>query len=211
LCVLVLRSSLAFADPTPMRTYDTSAERIAMGQQTFAICSSCHGASGEGRVGIGPSLVSSSFLAAASDDLLTRTIRKGRAGTTMIAWDGVLNDEQIASVVVYLRSLDPVPAAELDESKLRGVADDGRVTFETICVACHGRSGGGYIESANGTGIGRKAFLSEVSDGYLRYVIENGKSGTSMRPFAADSAVAVANLTTQQIDDVIAFLRSQAW
>ncbi len=213
-CSLWLGSSLAplaLAEPASMRVYDTSAERIALGKQTFAICASCHGPVGEGRVGIGPSLVSSSFLAAASDDFLTRTITKGRTGTTMIAWGGVLSEEQIASVVVYLRSLDPVPAAELDESKLHGVADDGRVTFEAICVACHGRAGGGYIESANGTGIGRQAFLSEVSDGYLRYVIANGKSGTPMRPFSADSAVAVANLTSQQIDDVIAYLRSQAW
>ena len=209
--VVSLQSSLAFADSTPMRTYDSSAERIAMGQQTFAMCAGCHGPDGEGRAGMGPSLVSSSFLAAASDDFLTRTIAKGRAGTTMIPWGAMLSDEQITSVVVYLRSLDPVPAAELDESKLNGVADDGRVTFETICVACHGRAGGGYLESANGTGIGRKAFLSEVSDGYLRYVIANGKSGTAMRPFAADSSVAVANLTSQQIEDVIAYLRSQAW
>ena len=146
-----LGSSLALADPTPMRTYDTSAERIALGQQTFAMCGGCHGPDGRGRVGIGPSLVSSSFLAAASDDFLARTITKGRTGTTMIPWGAVLNDEQVASVVVYLRSLDPVPAAELDESELRGVAEHGRVTFETICVACHGRSGGGYLESANGT------------------------------------------------------------
>jgi mono/diheme cytochrome c family protein len=209
--IAALASSTALADPTPMRTYDSSAERIAMGQQTFAMCGSCHGPDGRGRVGMGPSLVSSSFLAAASDDLLTRTITKGRAGTAMIPWGAVLNDEQVASVVVYLRSLEPAPAAELDESKLRGVADDGRVTFESICVACHGRAGGGYLESANGTGIGRKAFLSEVSNGYLRYVIANGKTGTPMRPFSANSAVAVANLTSQQIEDVIAFLRSQAW
>lgn len=209
--MVALGSSLALADPTPMRIYDTSAERVVMGQQTFAMCGGCHGPDGRGRIGMGPSLVSSSFLAAASDDFLTRTITKGRTGTTMIPWGAILNDEQVASVVVYLRSLAPVPAAELDESKLRGVAEHGRVTFETICVACHGRSGGGYLESANGTGIGRKAFLAEVSDGYLRYLIANGKTDTPMRPFAADSSVAVANLTNQQIDDVIAYLRSQAW
>jgi len=204
-------AAAAVGETTPMRTFDSSAERIELGRQTFAICSSCHGPDAQGRVGMGPSLVSSSFLAAASDDFLERTIKKGRTGTTMIAWAGVLSDEQIASVIVYLRSLEPVPPAELDDSKLHGVADDGQVIFESICSACHGRSGGGYLESANGTGIGRTAFLSEVSNGYLRYVIENGKTGTKMRPFAADSAVAVANLTSQQIDDVIAFLRSNAW
>jgi hypothetical protein len=67
------------------------------------------------------------------------------------------------------------------------------------------------MESANGTGIGRKSFLNSVSNGFIRYLTNHGKSHTPMRPFAYDSKVAVANLTGQQIEDVIAFLRSSAW
>ena len=67
------------------------------------------------------------------------------------------------------------------------------------------------MESANGTGIGRAGFLDSVSNGYLRYVIKHGKSSTPMRPFAAGSKVAVANLSDSQIEDVIAFLRAGAW
>ncbi len=80
-----------------------------------------------------------------------------------------------------------------------------------MCVGCHGRTGAGYQETANGTGIRRKVFLDEVSNGYLRYIIENGKSQTKMRPLGPDSQVAVANLEKNLIEDVITFMRLNAW
>lgn len=195
-----------------MRTLEPTPERAAQGKALFAACGACHGVTGEGRTGIGPRLASDSFLAAASDDFLVRTIAKGRTGTTMIPWGASYDQDQIGSIVIYLRSLNPVPPVQLDESALGGNAAAGAPTFDGICAQCHGRSGGGYQESANGTGIGRKAFLDEVSNGYLRYVIKHGKTGTAMRSFSAETtATAVANLTEQQIDDVIAYLRSKAW
>jgi len=160
---------------------------------------------------MGPRLNSDTFLAAASDDFLVRTIRQGRAETTMIPWGASFQEEDIQSLVAYLRSLNPVPAATLNESLLNGDVPRGAALYATICAACHGRTGAGYQETANGTGIGRTAFLDSVSNGFLRYIIKHGKSGTQMRPFAKDSKVAVANLTDQQVDDVIAYLRSQSW
>ena len=195
----------------PMRTIEVAPEAVAEGQALFAVCASCHGARGEGRMGIGPRLNSTSFLAAASDDLLVRTITQGRAGTTMIGWGASFESAQIEAIVAYLRSWADVPPAALDERPLEGTAAAGAETFRNICASCHGQQGGGYLESANGTGIGRSAFLSEVSNGYLRYLIQNGKSGTPMRPFSEKSRVAVANLSDRQIADVIAHLRASAW
>ena len=194
-----------------MRWIETSPEKIATGKALFAACGVCHGMQGEGRQGIGPRLNSKTFLAAASDDLLVRTISQGRAGTTMIPWGASFQAEQIQGLVAYIRSLNPAPAATLNESPLDGDATRGEELFSTICAACHGRSGAGYQETANGTGIGRAVFLNEVSNGFLRYIIKHGKSGTQMRPFAKDSKVAVVNLTDQQVDDVIAYLRSRSW
>lgn len=196
---------------TAMRWIETNAEKINQGKMFFAACGACHGLQGEGRQGIGPRLNSKTFLAAASDDFLMRTISKGRAGTTMIPWGASYQPEVIESIIAYIRSLNPTPAATLNESPLSGDATRGQTLFASICAACHGRTGAGYQETANGTGIGRAAFLNEVSDGYLRYIIKHGKSGTKMRPFDKGSKVAVANLTDQQIDDVIAYLRSQSW
>jgi cbb3-type cytochrome c oxidase subunit III len=194
-----------------MRWIETSAENINKGKTFFAACGACHGLQGEGRQGIGPRLNSKTFLAAASDDFLMQTISKGRAGTTMIPWGASYQPDVIESIIAYIRSLNPVPPATLNESPLAGDATSGQELYASICAACHGRTGAGYQETANGTGIGRAAFLNEVSNGYLRYIIKHGKSGTKMRPFDEASKVAVANLTDQQIDDVIAYLRSQSW
>ena len=214
LCIAIAATIAAVeaaSDPLPMRSIEVTPQRLKEGKALFVTCAACHGLNGEGRMGIGPRLNSASFLAAASDDLLVQTITNGRAGTTMIPWGASFPREQIESIVGYMRSWKEVAAAELDEHALEGKSEDGAPIFRAICSSCHGRSGGGYQESANGTGIGRTSFLSTVSDGYLRYVIKHGKSGTPMRGFAAHSKVAVANLTDRQIDGVIAYLRTNAW
>jgi mono/diheme cytochrome c family protein len=197
--------------PKVMRSVRSDAQMIDRGKALFAQCAGCHGPEGHGVVGLGPRLNSASFLAAASDDFLVRTITKGRAGTTMIPWAQVMGDYDIYSVVAYMRSWHPVKPVPLDESPLDGDEARGGQIFAGVCSACHGRSGAGYQETANGTGIGRAAFMREVSNGYLRYIIKNGKDRTKMKGFREDSRVAVANLTPQQIDDVITYLRLNAW
>ncbi len=194
-----------------MRTVSATAEQIGQGKAMFAICSACHGMEAEGRVGMGPRLNSTSFLAAASDSFLLRTIKEGRAGTTMIAWKDTLNEDQIVGIVGYLRGMNPVGPVALDESPSKGVAEPGGELFQAICAACHGRQGGGYMETANGTGIGRSGFLDNASNGYLRYMIKHGKDQTAMRPFAIGAKTAVANLTDAEIENVIAYLRANAW
>lgn len=196
---------------TRMRTIAIDAEAAARGQIAYAACAGCHGTKGEGRVGMAPRLASASFLAAASDRMLVATIAHGRPGTTMTPWGPVLGDEKIADIVAWLRTEVPTEPVELDESPLAGHVPTGAKTFREICATCHGRSGAGYQESGSGTGIGRKAFLETATDGYLRYVIARGKSQTAMRPFASDAPTAVANLDRQEIEDVIAYLRHEAW
>jgi mono/diheme cytochrome c family protein len=193
------------------RHVELTPDRVKNGRAAFGACMGCHGEKAEGRIGIGPRLASESFLAAAGDDFLLNNIRNGRAGTTMVAWKESYSEEQMKALVAYLRSLQPVPAAKLDESPLKGDVEEGAKLFRNICSGCHGRNGGGYQETANGTGIGRKVFLDKASDGFLRHVIHAGKTHTAMRGFAGDDPMAVANLTDQQIDNIIAYLRSNAW
>lgn len=186
--------------------------RIEEGAELFLRnCVKCHGEDAGGRVGIGPSLRSETFLAAASDKMLLATISEGREGTTMTPWKLVLDTSAREALVAYIRSLTPHTPAKLDESPLRGDPEAGKPIFDGICARCHGRSGAGYIESSSGTGIGRKAFLSTVSDGFLRYMIVHGKSQTQMRGFDGDGPAVVANLEDQQVEDVIAYLRAHAW
>jgi cytochrome c oxidase cbb3-type subunit 3 len=214
LCASAGAASAAASDESPpknTRWVETSARNIELGKSTFGLCMGCHGEDGAGRIGIGPRIASKTYLAAASDDFLAETIKKGRSPTTMIPWENILSDQQVEAVIAYLRSREPVEPAVLDESELKGVAESGEQIFRAVCSGCHGRSGAGYQETANGTGIGRKAFLDSASNGFLRYIVSYGKSQTKMRGFASKNVTAVANLSAQEIEDTIAYLRANAW
>jgi mono/diheme cytochrome c family protein len=199
------------AEEHKARWVESSARSIELGRASYGTCMGCHGADAAGRIGIGPRIASKSYLAAASDDFLIQTIKNGRAGTTMVPWAAVLNDEQIQALVAYLRSLHPVEPAKLNESKLEGVPENGEKIYRSICSGCHGRSGAGYQETANGTGIGRKVFLDSAGNGFIRYIVNHGKTQTKMRGFSVKNATAIANLSDQEIDDTIAYLRANAW
>lgn len=198
------------APAAKMREVELTDQKVAEGKALFATCAGCHGQEGVGMVGQGPRLNSATFLAAASDHFLKTTITNGRAGTTMVPWGASLKPEQIESVIAYIRSLNPVEPAQLNQEPLVADVEHGQELFKSICSACHGRTGAGYMETANGTGIGRKAFLDSVSNGYLRELVQKGKSQTQMRPFSG-AKVSVAKLSPKEIDDVIGYLRTQAW
>ena len=197
--------------PTQMRMVKPEPTLIAEGKGLYATCSGCHGMDGGGVIGVGPKLNSATFQAAASDDMLIRTIEKGRKGTTMVPFGATYKREQVFAIVAYIRSLKPTKPAALDEKTLAGDAASGGKLFRDVCSGCHGRNGAGYQETANGTGIGRWAFLSNASNGYIRYMVKHGKSGTAMKGFDKRDPTAVANLNNQQIDDIITYLRKNAW
>jgi len=197
--------------PASLRTVEMTPAMVTAGEAIFARCQGCHGELGQGKQGMGPHLNSDTFLASASDEFLFNTIKNGREGTTMIPWGTSMSDDEIHQVMAFIRSWSDAPVAELDESPLHGDADAGEEIFGAICAACHGRTGAGYQETANGTGIGRHAFLSTATNGYLRYIAKNGKSNTRMRGFANGDEIAVANLTDEQIENVIAYMRREAW
>jgi mono/diheme cytochrome c family protein len=194
-----------------MRFVEVTPEKITQGKALFGACMGCHGEGAAGRVGIGPRLNSESFLAAASDQYLLDIIKNGRPGTTMAPWGASYKDDQIHSLIAYLRSLNKVDAATLDNAPLAGNVDDGQRVWRNICAGCHGRSGAGYQETANGTGIGRKGFLDHASDGFMRHIISHGKTLTKMRGFKKGNPANVADLTPAEIDGTIAYLRKNAW
>jgi mono/diheme cytochrome c family protein len=185
--------------------------QVERGKQLFAACGGCHGAEGEGRVAMAPRLNSDSYLAVVGNEFLTQTIREGRAGTNMIPWGKAQTPEDTAAVVAFIRNWQASDGVELDQSELKGDLAVGERVYRDICSRCHGRSGAGYLEAGSGTGIGRKAFLDQASNGMLRAIVAKGKDNTAMRPFDAKSPVAVANLTPEEIDSVIAYLRKNAW
>jgi mono/diheme cytochrome c family protein len=73
-------------------------------------CATCHGPQGHGDGPAGQSLdPKPRDLAAlqmkAGDDFLFWRIREGKPGTSMVAWKGILSDEQIWQTVSFIRTL----------------------------------------------------------------------------------------------------------
>jgi len=172
-------------------------------------CSPCHGLEGEGKIGIAPSIRNRDFLALASDQLIRTTIKKGRAGTGMVP-RADLSDEQISSIIAYLRALPiaiPTKMRADDNLTFSGNLAEGEKTYRNFCSQCHGAKGEGYAAGGSGPGIGLASFLEVASDDFIFKTVKYGRVGTPMKSFIGQEGV--ANLSEQDIHNVIAYLRSQ--
>jgi mono/diheme cytochrome c family protein len=73
-------------------------------------CEMCHGPQGHGDGPAGQALDPrprnlAELQTKASDDFLFWRIREGRPGTSMVAWKGILTDEQIWQAISFIRTL----------------------------------------------------------------------------------------------------------
>jgi mono/diheme cytochrome c family protein len=73
-------------------------------------CEACHGPQGHGDGPAGQALDPrprnlAQLQASAGDDFLFWRIHEGKPGTSMVAWKGILTDEQIWQVVSFIRTL----------------------------------------------------------------------------------------------------------
>lgn len=64
-------------------------------------CIACHGNNARGAVG--PDLTDDEWLRKPSDEMVFNTIRNGRQGTAMSGFAGDLTDEQIWTIITWLR------------------------------------------------------------------------------------------------------------
>jgi cytochrome c oxidase cbb3-type subunit 3 len=176
---------------------------IARGQLLYGrYCNFCHG---EGGVGYAadeaPRLANDDLLTLASDDFLRDAIVKGRPGTTMSPWSiargGPLGYEDASALVAYIRTWQKRPLESTGARKVEGDAERGAKTYAAQCAKCHGKAGkdGKYGALAN------PELLASANEGYLATTIERGRDGTPMPAFKG-------KLTTAEIDDVVALLRS---
>jgi len=185
--------------------------KITQGGQLYAQnCVFCHQADAIGKPGFAPSLSNPEFLSVASDKFLLSTIRDGRLGTGMPPFAHLGRDKGRA-IVAYLRSFSKLPnrAAEVDaQPDAHGDPRLGKQWFDYICSTCHGPNGDGYAAGGTGTAIGKSGTLNKVSDGFLRTTIKQGRSNTRMLGFSGPQGL--ANLSDQEVDDIIVYLRTLA-
>jgi len=190
---------------------DASPATIKMGAELFAEnCEACHQADAIGQTGIAPSLTNPELLSNASDKFFEATIRDGREDTGMGPF-AHLGRKNVRAIVAFLRShaIGPNRSAEVDAQRVaQGDPRLGKLWYNNICSTCHGVDGDGYEAGGTGTAIGLAGFLDKASDGFIRQTIKQGRSNTRMLPFQGPTAL--ANLSDQEIDDVIVYLRSLA-
>jgi mono/diheme cytochrome c family protein len=132
-------------------------ERLEHGEEIFSEqCSSCHGANGEG--GVGTTLNSKTLLQNTQDERFMAVVRAGVPSTTMPAWSvdfgGPLTDEDIRSVVAYMRSWEST-APVIEPAVFEPNAEEGALIFETTCATCHGSNGmgTGFAPPVNDPGL----------------------------------------------------------
>ena len=192
-------------------TFSLNVNSAPRGDELYGrYCSSCHGVDGKGGVGVPISMPS--FLNNVSNEYLRETIRQGRPGRIMPAFND-LSDAQVNAVVSHVRSWSDKPAPVEDSTVVKGSSKNGKKLFVKYCTQCHGVDGRG----GQGTGVtySRKrdfpiiapalnntGFLASASDAMIRDTIAKGREGTPMPSMLA------AGLSKQDINDVVAYIRS---
>ena len=113
-------------------------------------CAVCHGREGHG--GRGPDLVSGRWSHGSTDADLARVIAKGVAGSDMPGFGGRFNEEQIAKLVAYVRSL----SSGAEDVRVTGNAERGREVYwgKGACASCHMVAGQGGTLGPDLTRIG---------------------------------------------------------
>jgi cytochrome c oxidase cbb3-type subunit 3 len=106
---------------------------MATAQQIFTErCAACHGETGMGQASMFPNLKDDTWQWGGSAEQIEQTIRNGRKAG-MIAWQGILNAEQIGNVADHVLSMSGSSPGN----------DDGKTQFNQYCAACHGQTGEG--------------------------------------------------------------------
>ena len=189
-------------------TYEASqGTSLEVGQEYFADnCAACHGEFGEG--GPNPTraddviapISTSEYLKTRDDFTLRSIIAQGQPNFGMSpfgsAYGGPLDDEQIDSIVAYLRSWESNPPVELppevDTSKL---SLSGSEIYADLCAQCHGPQGRGLI----GPSLRDPQFRAENSPEDIFNSINLGHEATAMIGWGEI-------LTSEQIQELVDYI-----
>ncbi len=191
--------------------FSVNAYSAPHGDELFARhCSSCHGNDGMGGVGVPIALPA--FINSVSNEYLEKTIRHGRPGRIMPAFES-LSDAQVKAIVRHVRGWSDKPVRAENTASIKGDRKRGKELFDKRCVQCHGKDGSG----GNGTGVtfSRKrdlpiiapalnnaGFLASASDTMIRDTITFGREGTPMM------SMLKAGLSKNDINDVVSYIRA---
>lgn len=118
----------------------------------------------------------------------------------------MLTDQQIDVLVHGIRAwAADAPSERIPPFKAQSFGDPqrGAAVYTTFCASCHGPQGQG---GKGGSAIADEAYLALVSDQYLRTEVIAGRPELGAPDWRGD--VAGQPMTSEQIDDVVAWLAS---
>jgi mono/diheme cytochrome c family protein len=153
-------------------------------------CAACHGQFGQGGVNparpgdLIPPISSAEFLNTRDDATLRNIISQGQPELGMSpfgsAYGGPLDDDQVDSIVAYVRSWQAnPPAVSLPEVPTPTAAQptlSADQIFKGMCAQCHGANG----EGASGPALNTAEFHAQFDDQALYKVISTGIPSTPM-------------------------------
>ena len=136
---------------------------VEAGERRFlAMCTACHGRTGEGGQGEGqgPNLMTSWEVRRALDNDLLASIRNGVKGTAMPAF--ALPDDQVRELAAFVRSLN-APAVSVP---VQGDASAGEAVFlgKGGCADCHMILGRGGFLGPDLSNVGASRRLNEIRE-----------------------------------------------
>jgi mono/diheme cytochrome c family protein len=181
---------------------------LEVGQRLFSQnCSACHGEFGEGgpnpaRAGdiIAP-ISSGEYLRTRDDATLRAVINAGQPNFGMspfgTAFGGPLDEEDINTIVAFIRSWEANPPVEVPPEIPAGtLAIEGSQIYADVCAQCHGPEGGGGI----GPSLADPAFQAANTDQAIFDTINLGHDATPMIGWGEI-------LTAEQIQQLVEFIR----
>ncbi len=190
--------------PTYAQTRAAAAGVAADGQATYAVCSACHGAHGEGNPQLNaPKLAGQAgwYLARQLQNFKQGIRDKEEYAKQMDTFATTLDDTAIKNVVAYIGSLpDAAPSATVSGNPAKG-----KEHYET-CAYCHGGSGEG-VWSTNAPR------LSHMDDWYMKRQLQNfqqGLRGSHPQDFSGAQMAAMAKTLADDaaINDVLKHIDS---
>jgi mono/diheme cytochrome c family protein len=180
---------------------------VQRGQTLFEQnCAVCHGDFGEGGPNpsqpnqIIPPIGTANFLNTHDDTTLFQIISQGQPDKGMSPFGsangGNLDDEQLNSIVAYLRSWQSNPPVTTPpQFTIPALSMPAAQIYNKICAQCHGQNG-------EGTSIGPSLNdLSDDTDEEISGVISHGISNTEMLAFGSI-------LSDKQLSDLVALIRT---
>ena len=165
-------------------------------------CSVCHGDRGDGRSraqgSLNPPPRDFTTAGELTRDTMMVIVTHGKPGTAMVGWKTQLTEEEIASVVDYIRKTFMVVALDPRLQK-------GKQVYIRNCAVCHGERGQGSNLPVGGPTLPRNLASpqsrEELSRERMLESVTRGRPGTAMAAFAS-------RLPADDIEAVVDYVRA---